>query len=104
MMRPVARDAVLAAHADITESDIRTGSRCLVPLVGLSADRFKAEHVRAYRFQDVIEAHLDAHVGDAIVVLDVVENEHLYIDELKGIMSEEYARCGLYPTISIEMR
>ena len=43
-------------------------------------------------------------IHDAIVVLDVVENEHLYIDEIKGIMSEEYARCGLYPTISIEMR
>jgi hypothetical protein len=43
-------------------------------------------------------------IHDAIVVLDVVENEHLGIDELKGIMSEEYARCGLYPTISIEMR
>ena len=42
-------------------------------------------------------------IHDAIVVLDVVENEHLDIDELKGIMSEEYARCGLYPTISIEM-
>lgn len=43
-------------------------------------------------------------IHDAIVVLDVVENEQLDIDELKGIMSEEYARCGLYPTISVEMR
>jgi hypothetical protein len=43
-------------------------------------------------------------IHDAIVVLDVVENEHLDIGELKGIMSEEYARCGLFPTISTEMR
>ena len=42
-------------------------------------------------------------IHDAIIVLNVPENEHLNIDELKGIMSEEYARCGLYPTISIEM-
>lgn len=43
-------------------------------------------------------------IHDAVIVLDVVENEHLNIDELKGIMSQEYARCGLYPTISVEMR
>ena len=43
-------------------------------------------------------------IHDAVIVLDVVENEQLDIDELKGIMSQEYARCGLYPTISVEMR
>lgn len=42
-------------------------------------------------------------IHDAVIVLDVVENEHLDIDELQGIMSQEYERCGLYPTISIEM-
>lgn len=43
-------------------------------------------------------------IHDAIVVLDAPENEYLDIDELKGVMMEEYARCGLYPTISIEMQ
>ena len=43
-------------------------------------------------------------IHDAIIILDVVENGNLDIDELRGIMMEEYARCGLYPTISIEMR
>lgn len=43
-------------------------------------------------------------IHDAIVVLDTPENEYLDIDELKGVMMEEYARCGLYPTISIEMQ
>ena len=42
-------------------------------------------------------------IHDAIIVLNVPENEHLNIDELEGIMSEEYARYGLYPTISVEM-
>lgn len=42
-------------------------------------------------------------IHDAIVVLDVPENEHLYIDELRDIMMEEYARYGLYPTISVEV-
>ena len=43
-------------------------------------------------------------IHDAIVVLDTPENEYLDIDELKGVMMEEYARYGLYPTISIEMQ
>lgn len=42
-------------------------------------------------------------IHDAVIVLDVPENEDLDIDELMGIMIEEYARCGLCPTISVEM-
>lgn len=42
-------------------------------------------------------------IHDAIVVLDVPENEHLDIDELRDIMMKEYARYGLYPTISVEV-
>lgn len=42
-------------------------------------------------------------IHDAVIVLNVAENDNLDIDELKGIMSEEYARCGLFPTISVEM-
>ena len=42
-------------------------------------------------------------IHDAVIVLNVAENEHLDIDELMGIMIEEYARCGLFPTISVEM-
>lgn len=41
-------------------------------------------------------------IHDAIVVLNVVENEHLDIDELSEIMMEEYAKFGLCPTISVE--
>ena len=42
-------------------------------------------------------------IHDAVIVLNVAENEHLDLDELIAIMIEEYARCGLFPTISIEM-
>ena len=42
-------------------------------------------------------------IHDAIIVLNVAENEHLDIDELMTIMIEEYAHCGLFPTISVEM-
>lgn len=42
-------------------------------------------------------------IHDAIIVLDVPENEQLDIDELCGIMMEEYAKYGLYPTISQEV-
>ena len=42
-------------------------------------------------------------IHDAIEVLNVQENEHLDIDELKGIMMEEYAKVGLFPTVSIDV-
>ena len=41
-------------------------------------------------------------IHDAVVVLDVPMNDNLDIDTLKGIMSEEYERFGLYPTIMTE--
>ena len=42
-------------------------------------------------------------IHDAIEVLNVQENEHLDIDELKDIMMEEYEKVGLFPTVSIDV-
>ena len=41
-------------------------------------------------------------IHDAIVVLDVKANENLNIDELKGIILNEYKKHGLFPSLKVE--
>ena len=41
-------------------------------------------------------------IHDAVVVLDVEENNCLNLDELRDIMIEEYSKYGLSPTLSLD--
>ena len=41
-------------------------------------------------------------IHDAIVVLDVSDNEHLEVEDLTKVIMTEYARYGLYPTIAVD--
>lgn len=42
-------------------------------------------------------------IHDAVVVLDVPENENLRVEDLTGVIMAEYARCGLFPTVAVDV-
>lgn len=42
-------------------------------------------------------------IHDAVVVLDVPDNENLRVEDLIGVIMAEYARCGLFPTVAVDV-
>lgn len=41
-------------------------------------------------------------IHDAIIVLDVPENESLEVEAVRDVMMAEYHKCGLFPTIKVD--